>query len=48
MGNEARRNDGVHMDGYHTYDLQKIAERYDLTGHSLFELISRFGESDDY
>jgi hypothetical protein len=36
------------MDGYHIYDLQEIAERYDLTVHPLFELISHFGESDVY
>jgi hypothetical protein len=36
------------MDGYHIYDLQGIAARCDLTEHPLFELISHFGESDDY
>ncbi len=36
------------MNGYHTYDLHGIATRYDLTEHPLFDLISHFGESDDY
>jgi hypothetical protein len=36
------------MDGYHIYSLDHIAQRYDLTKHSLFELLTHFGESDDY
>jgi hypothetical protein len=36
------------MNGYHTYGLDEIAQRYDLTAHSLFELLAHFGESDDY
>ena len=33
---------------YHNYDLATLATRYDLDGHSLFDLIKHFGESPDY
>lgn len=36
------------MNGCHTYSLQAVAERHDLTAHQLFEVIEHFGESDDY
>lgn len=36
------------MNDYHIYNLDDIAQRYDLTEHSLFGLLSHFEESDEY
>jgi hypothetical protein len=36
------------MNGYHTYNLGEIAQRYDLNEHPLFGILDHFGESDDY
>jgi hypothetical protein len=36
------------MNGYYTYSLEEIAQRYDLTEHPLFGILEHFGESEDY
>jgi hypothetical protein len=36
------------MEGYHTYDIDTVATRYDTLTHPIFEILNHFEDSDDY